>query len=109
MNLSIQDLLKNRISKISEKPKTSTIEKLSEVDKYLANDLLTLCGTFYDESNHYQSRTPHTDPQRLDSIKSRLLSTCMKMGERIWYPRGNPGRTDSLHMPSISKKRKKNG
>jgi len=91
-----------------EKPKTSTIDRLSEIDKTLVNKLLTLCSNYYDKVASPIQRGPHRNPEELDRLKGELLLMILRVGERLWYPRGNPGSTTSLNMLRISKTSFKN-
>lgn len=86
------------------KPKTSTIEKMSNDDLVLVNNLVSLSATLYDRMANPPKVGPHTNPAEIDSLKSQVLLMAMRVGERVWYPRGNPGSTTSLNIPRIKKK-----
>jgi hypothetical protein len=98
------------------KPKTSTIEKVIK-DRDLAslsNHLLVLCGDLYSKvstprkyGGYRGNQNDIRDPEVIDEIKGRILSHALKIGERLWYPRGNPGSTSSVNQPRLSKTKKK--
>jgi hypothetical protein len=88
-----------------EKPKTSTLDRMSETDLLLVNRLVVICGNYYERITNPPKNGPHSSLEELDKLKSELLLTSLKVGERIWYPRGNPGLTTTLHAP----RSKKNG
>jgi len=88
-----------------EKPKTSTIDRMSDTDLILLNRLAVLCGDYYERTANPSRRGPHINLEELDKLRSELLRMSLKVGERLWYPRGNPGNTTTLHAP----KHKKNG
>jgi hypothetical protein len=87
-----------------EKPKTSTVDKMSEIDLNLLNRLLNLCGTYYERISNPIKNNPHSNPAELDNLKQQILLMSLKVGERIWYPRGNPGSTTSLNAPKVKKR-----
>ena len=88
---------------MSDKPKTSTIERMSREDLELLNKLVTLCSTLYDRTSHPPKEGPHNNPSEMDSLKSQILLLSMRVGERVWYPRGSPGSTISLDIPRTKK------
>jgi hypothetical protein len=87
-----------------DKPKTSSIDKLSLSDRVLVNKLIVLCGDYYQRVANPSKPGPHTNPQEIDDLRRELLLISLRVGERVWYPRGKPGRTDSIHMPKNKKK-----
>jgi hypothetical protein len=90
-----------------DKPKISTLESMSNEDLHLVNKLVTLCSTLYDRISNPPKVGPHSNPSEMDSLKSQILLLSMRVGERIWYPRGNPDSTTSLNIPRDKKSRRK--
>lgn len=74
--------------KRNEKPKTSTLNRMSESDKALFNRLVVLCGNYYHKIAYPSKPGPHSNPDELDAIKKELLLMSLRVGERVWYPRG---------------------
>jgi len=75
---------------MSDKPKTSTIDKMSNEDLVLVNKLVNVCSNLYYKMANPPSEGPHSNPIEMDSLKSQVLLLAMRVGERVWYPRGNP-------------------
>lgn len=73
-----------------EKPKTSTIEKMSYSDLVSLDKLARLCGDYYHKVSNPSKPSPHTNPNEIDELKKEILLQSLKVGERIWHPRGNP-------------------
>ena len=92
---------------MSDKPKTSTLEKMSNEDLVLVNKLVALCGNLYDRMASSPSSGPHSNPNEIDHLKNQILLLSIRVGERIWYPRGNPGSTVSLDIPRDKGNRRK--
>ena len=88
----------------SDKPKTSTLETMSNEDLALVNKLVTLCSTLYERISNPPKTGPHSNPIEIDQLKSKILLLSLKVGERVWYPRGNPGNTTSLYIPRNKRK-----
>jgi hypothetical protein len=87
-----------------EKPKTSTIEIMSQTDLALVDRLVVLCKSFYYKTSHPSKPGPHTSLNELDELRSELLRMSLRVGERAWFPRGetNGKRKDRLKSKSKS-------
>jgi len=86
------------ISMISDKPKTSTLDGMSNEDLALVNKLVIACSTLYDKTASSPSSGPHSNPSEMEHLKSQILLLALRVGERVWYPRGNPDNTTSENV-----------
>ena len=113
---SCKEYLAKRTMEQVEKPKTSTLKKMLENDPTLLNQLLVLCGDLYDRTSSPPTKGVHkgdvnenntNNAELINNLKSRILLLSMRIGERLWYPRGNPGSTIGLDMPRDNERRNK--
>ena len=113
---SCKEYLAKRTMDTVEKPKTSTLKKMLEIDSSLVNQMLVLCGDLYDKTSSPPTKGTHkgdvneintNNAELINNLKSRILLLSMRIGERLWYPRGNPGSTTGLDMPRINGRKNK--
>lgn len=87
-----------------EKPKTSTIDALSDTDRVMVNRLLVLIKDMYIKVRSPPKYGPHHNPQEAEDSKSSVLNMSLKVGERLVFPRGLTGH---LYQPRIKRGNKK--
>jgi hypothetical protein len=73
---------------MDDKPKISNVLKMSIEDLALVDRLIVQCGTYYYKISHPSKPGPHTNPSEIEDIRSEIVRTCLKVGERVWFPRG---------------------
>jgi hypothetical protein len=71
-----------------DKPKHSTIGQMSLEDLAAVNKLVVMCGDYYYRIAHPSKPGPHTNPSEVEDLRHEMIRQCLKVGERMWYPRG---------------------
>lgn len=113
---SCKEFLAKRNMEQVQKLKTSTLKKMIEIDPHLIDQLLVLSGDLYDKVSSPPTQGIHkgdvnelntNNRELVDNLKGRILLLSMRIGERLWYPRGNPGSTQSIDMPRDNERRNK--
>lgn len=88
-----------------EKPKTSTIDTLTDNDRVLVDRLLVAIRDMYNRIHRPLDYGPHTNFQMSEDAKSKVLLLSLKVGERLWHPRGKL--TGHLYQPRLKSLRTK--